>query len=376
MFVNLQGREGQVKYKKMLKAAAALSGLFSESASPYLGYRAVENVFCKALNADNLSRSDCSADAAKNGTGIGIKTFLNGNGKSLQKVAEFNSQINQYKGKGTREVVEIISALRNERLNVTKRIYKLEGLIYHCVVRKEGHIMIFECPMDAIEIENIKNVKATEHTISFEDSKNEYSFNMSKSTLYKRFYTQDVIMEFSVDILPEPYDFLSNMIVSETAEKYIFSTIKEQQHVFLPLFSDKGGRHVPEKSGLNQWNAGGRARDFDEIYVTIPSWIHKRFKNFFPPRDKPFTLRLPNKDELSVKLCQDSSKALMSNPNAALGEWLLRDVMELKNGELLSYDKLKELGLDSVVIYLLEDGSYSIDFTEIGSYDKFMEEYK
>jgi hypothetical protein len=376
MFTNLQNRVSQEKYKKMLKATAALSGLFSESDAPYLAYRAVENVFCKAFDADNLSRSDCSADAAKNGTGIGIKTFLNGNGKTLQKVAEFNSEINLYKGKGPREIVDIISGLRNKRLSVTKRIYNLKNLIYHCVARKEGQIVIFECPMDEIEIENIKNVKAKEHTISFEDSKNEYSFNMSKSTLYKRFYTQDIIMEFNAEIWTEPYDFLSNMIVSETAEKYVFSTIKEQQHVFLPLFSDKGGRHVPEKSGLNQWNAGGRARDFDEIYVPIPSWIHKRFENFFPPRDKPFILRLPNKDELSVKLCQDSSKALMSNPNAALGQWLLRDILELKEGELLSYDRLKDLGLDSVVIYSLEDGSYSIDFTEIGSYDKFMDEYK
>lgn len=376
MFVKFQGRESQGEYKKMLKATAALSGLFSESASPYLGYRAVENIFCKAFNADNLSRSDCSADAAKNGTGIGIKTFLNSNGKTLQKVAEFNSEINLYKGKGAKEVVEIISALRNERLSVTKRIYRLENLIYHCVVREEGQIVIFECPMDAIEIGKIKNVNAKEHTISFEDTKNEYSFNMSKSTLYKRFHTKDILMKFNVEILPEPYDFLNSIMVSETAEKYEFAPIEEQEHIFLPLFSDKGERHVPEKSGLNQWNAGGRARDFDEIYVPIPSWIHKKFENFFPTRDKPFILRLPNKDELLVKLCQESSKALMSNPNAALGEWLLRDVMDLKNGELLSYDKLKELGLDSVVIYLIEDGRYSIDFTEIGSYDKFMEEYK
>ena len=38
---------------------------------------------------------------------------------------------------------------------------------------------------------------------------------------------------------------------------------------------------VFEKSGLNQWNAGGRPRHSDEVYIPIPSEIHKNFQGFF-----------------------------------------------------------------------------------------------
>ena len=142
------------------------------------------------------------------------------------------------------------------------------------------------------------------------------------------------------------------------------------------MFSDRGGRHVPERSGLNQWNAKGRPRDPNEIYIPIPAWIHKKFPNFFPPREQPFNLLLPNGEVLSAKVCQDGGKALMSNPNLALGKWLLRTVMNLKEGELLTYSRLEELGLDSVVVYKENEQLYSINFTEIGSYDDFYEENK
>ena len=66
----------------------------------------------------------------------------------------------------------------------------------------------------------------------------------------------------------------------------------------------------------------------------------------------------------------------MSNPNLALGKWLLRDVMELAEGELLTYEKLAVLGLDSVIIYKNSEGNYSINFTEVGTYDTFLEIHK
>ena len=74
---------------------------------------------------------------------------------------------------------------------------------------------------------------------------------------------------------------------------------------------------------------------------------------------------------MSARVCQEGSKALMSNPNSALGEWLLQSVLNLKEKELLTYGKLEEIGLDSVVIYKTESGKYNIDFTKIGSYEQF-----
>ena len=151
-----------------------------------------------------------------------------------------------------------------------------------------------------------------------------------------------------------------------------FAPIREQPHVFLPLYSTKSGEKVvPEKSGLNQWNASGRPRDPNEVYIPIPAWIHEAYPSFFPNRDEAFVLVLPNGSEMSAKVCQDGSKALMSNPNSALGEWLLRGVLNLEEKELLTYRELEEIGLDSVVIYKTEAGKYDIDFTKIGSYEQF-----
>lgn len=361
-------------YKRMLKSAGALSRLSSDSSTPYIGYRIAENAFCLAFDADNLSRSDCSADAAKDNIGYGIKTFLNGTGRTLQKVAEFNKDAELFSKKQPVEIVEIVAHLRNERLRATKRIYKLDELIYHCIVREEGKIKVYETPMDEIDIKSIKAIDAgTKNTISFKDSKNEYSINLSKSTLYKRFITENVDIEVDVDILDNPFDVINGLLGSQEEGLIFTEIINDKDYIFLPLFSDKGGRHVPERSGLNQWNAKGRPRKANEVYIPIPAFIHKKFPGFFPGHDEPFQLILPDKRILSAKLCQENSKALMTNPNDALGEWLLRDVMALEERELLSYEKLQELGLDSVVVYKESDGTYSIDFTEIGSFDEFVE---
>jgi hypothetical protein len=45
-------------YLKLLSAVSKLSGLFSESAVPFINYRVAENIFCRSFEARNLSRSD------------------------------------------------------------------------------------------------------------------------------------------------------------------------------------------------------------------------------------------------------------------------------------------------------------------------------
>lgn len=90
MFFETQTIKQKQKYQDFLKIAGCLSNLFSESEIPYLYYRVAEKIFCRAFEAEDLSRSDVSADAKKKFLGIGLKTFLVGNKKSFQKVAEFN----------------------------------------------------------------------------------------------------------------------------------------------------------------------------------------------------------------------------------------------------------------------------------------------
>ena len=63
---------------------------------------------------------------------------------------------------------------------------------------------------------------------------------------------------------------------------------------------------------------------------------------------------------MSAKICQDNGKALMSNPNKALGKWLLRKILQLKEGELLTKKKLEQAGFDSIIVF--KDKKNPIDF--------------
>ena len=317
-------------YEKMLGILGSLTSLYSESNVPFLNYRVTENLFCKVFNAENLSRSDVSADAIIDKKGIGIKTFVNGNGKTLQKVAEFNKDNANFRRLAPRKLIEKIADLRNERIETTKRIYNLNSMIYHCIVRDEGIIKIFESNMDTIDKSKIKLIKSTKNTISFKDNKNEYSFNITKSTLYKRFITQGIILKLDVTILKNPFKIMEEKF-QQIKEVYYKKKISDNPFVILPLYSTtKGEKIVQKKSGLNQWNARGRKRDINEIYIPISKKIHKRFPGFFLPRNSPFSLILPDGAILKAKICQDGSKALMSKHNADLGKWLLRTVLNLK----------------------------------------------
>jgi hypothetical protein len=116
---------------KLLTASAKLSKLFSDSKVPYLYYRAVENIFCRSFNADNLSRGDSAYDANYNSIGIGLKTFICEKQYSTEKVAEFNklsNQIKTLKGKG---LALKLAQYRNERIELANRLYNIDNALYH-----------------------------------------------------------------------------------------------------------------------------------------------------------------------------------------------------------------------------------------------------
>ena len=148
--------------------------------------------------------------------------------------------------------------------------------------------------------------------------------------------------------------------------------IKGQNFVILPLYGiQKKEKHIFERSGLNQWNANGRKRNFGEIYIPIPSELHKKYPNFFPSRDEEFNLQIPTEEIFSAKICQENSKALMTNPNKALSDWLLRKVLQLKEGELATIEKLDQLGFDSVIITKTDSKNFKIDIVKTNTYSEF-----
>jgi hypothetical protein len=362
-------------YEDYLGAICSLSRLFSESKIPYLYYRIAENIFCTAFNAENLSRADIAYDAKIGDLGIGLKTFTN-KGKSNEKIAEFNSNSKELRSLKGEDLAIKLAELRNNRIDFANRTYGVKNAIYHCIARGERMLYIFDEQYNKINEANITVLKNNDKGVSFADGINQYSFNFSKTTLYKNFITPQKAYKIQINIIENPLD----LILDIWNQKYRAKIFEEPgiNSVILPLYSISeskiDNKKVALKSGLNQWNAGGRKRDFGEIYIPVPRIIHKLFPNFFPPRDKTFKLIVPTGEELMAKLCQENSKALMTNPNKALSDWLLRKVLKLQEGELLTYDRLKLLGIDSVRITKIADDKYRIDFAKIDSFEEFIAE--
>lgn len=373
MFIINQNREKKEEYIKLLKVLGAFSKLFTNNENVFLPYRVAENLFCRVFNATNISRSDLSVDAIKNRIGIGVKTFLENNGRTFQKIAEFDKSLNLYSKylNNNLKLIEKISSLRNKRIQATISICNLNKTIYHCITRGKDFIYIYEHSMNFIEISSISNIDRKNNVIYFKDGKEDYNFNLSKSTLSKRFITRNPLL-VNIKTFDEPFSALERFY--EDNLELLISPLEDfLESVILPLYSYKNSnvKYVPERSGLNQWNAGGRPRDTKEAYIRIPLLIHSKFPGFFPSRYKPFNLYLPNGIILSAKVCQDNAKALMSNPNKALGDWLINDVLKIQEGELVTYELLEEIGIDSVEITKRDEENFSIDFKEIGAYEDF-----
>lgn len=106
-------------------------------------------------------------------------------------------------------------------------------------------------------------------------------------------------------------------------------------------------------------------------------------------KDKPevrFHLQLPNGKRIPSLVTQSNMKGLQSGSNteldengkrygqSALGQWLLVDVLGLKERKLVTRDWLEKRGTDSVRLWR-KKGNYStihIDFAPIGVFESFM----
>ncbi len=348
-----ESENNKEEYKNILQSVGAFSYLFSDSNNIYLNYRVHENSYCEAFDAKNLSRSDIAVDATKNNIGIGLKTFLRKKNNTFQKIAEFNRLSYMLEGKDKVEATQLIKEWRNERLQTSINLYSLDNLIYHCIIRDEDGFHVYEEPMNFIE--DIKKITSDEKTIKFVSGNEEYSFNKSKSTLSKKFNTVTILDSFEVKPIENPFEILKNFEYNKLNNKE-----SKLEEVLLPLFSLQSGE-VHKKSGLNQWNAGGRKRDPDEVYIPIPARIRRENTNFFPAKDINFDLELPNGKKLKAKICQEDGKALMSNPNKDLGKWLLRDILNLEENEILTRDILQKKGFDSVIIRKINETHYKLD---------------
>lgn len=363
------------QYIKLLSSVAKLSGLFSESSIPYINYRVAENIFCKSFSAENLSRSDTAFDASYKSIGVGLKTFTCPTNASTEKVAEFNTLSRELSNFNGKELALKLAEYRNERIDLATRLYNINSSLYHIVARKDNKLVLFESDYDKIDINNISSLKKSSASLQFEDGKNLYRFNYSKSTLFRKFYIPENAYQVPIDIIEDPYNLLLELFENKDLKPAKDKLVRGKNYVVLPLYGfKKKQKFVFEKSGLNQWNAGGRKRDYGEVYIPIPIKIHNYFPDFFPPRDELFELKIPTGEKFSAKVCQDNSKALMTNPNKALSDWLLRKIFQVKEGDLLTIEKMNELGFDSLIIEKLDDNNYKIDVLPTNSFEVFIDQ--
>lgn len=346
-------------YQRYLAAMGAISRLFSESDKPYLDYRIVENLFCKCFGAENLSRSCIAVDARIGNEGIGIKTFVDNS--PFQKIAEFDKRRSETDSGDVLEDACRVSELRNARLEFATDAYGIDVFTYHYILRHDGSLSVHEYPMDPVDLDSVKVTSETARGFDFEDRHNRYRFNRAKSTMFESFPLDQPKYEFGVTYIDNPEDAILKAL--DTMD--VHPAEKKKETLTLPLFSSRDGGTVPERSGLNQWNAKGRPRDFDEIYIPYNKPLRVASAGFFPSRDVSFNLVLPNGKHMSAKVCQQDGKAIMSNPNRELGEWLLRDVLKLKRGQLVTMELLEDKGVNAIMFTKHGEGEYSADFAYI-----------
>jgi hypothetical protein len=263
---------------------------------------------------------------------------------------------------------------------------RITDAVYHILVRQPGALIPFEYPYETIDETSISILSTTQAGLKFEDGKHKYNFNYSKSTLFMKFEIPAQAERIPVNILPINQALLAikqrrltlpTIVTPTNMASFIVGVLSPvRPQVILPLYGRKDKqRFVFEKSGLNQWNAGGRQRDLGEIYIPIPAVIHELFPSFFPDRDLEFVLILPDGTELIASVCQQGRKALMTNPNNALAKWLLRDIFQLEEGQLATIERMDLLDFDSVLIVKLEASRYTIDKAKSGSYERQVGEH-
>lgn len=417
--------EQRNEYVQFLQVYGALSNLFRQKQGdlvPYLDSKFQETVFAKIFKSQNVDIGNTPHDVLSVfGTeriGIGLKTWMNSR-PSFQKVMQLKSyqtEINLLKNVNDLESLAVkISSIKNERM---KQDYERLGLtddknIYHYITRDEGRFVINECSYPLIDINSLRNFDITSTAFSWSDGNKDYKFTFGDSQIWQKFDSSKddtfVLKEFDVKIIEDPFEFLLKAYLNLIdSSKEIEQDIVE---VYLPLYSFKS-KEVEEKSGLNAWNAAPKnknsntPRPLNEVYIPIPREFHTKHPDFFVKdifeferirenfngnkEEKPevrFHLHLPNGNRIPALVTQSNMKGLQSGSNieidpktgkkygqSALGQWLLVDVLGLKERKLVTRDWLRKKGTDSVRLWRKKN-DYStiyIDFAPIGSFENFM----
>lgn len=412
------------EYVKFLQVYGALSNLFRQKQGdliPYLDSKFQETVFTKIFNSQNVDIGNTPHDVlsvfGNDRIGIGLKTWM-GSKPSFQKVMQlkrYQNDINEYRD-DLYSLAYKISEIKNQRMQSD---YERLGLsedknIYHYVTRDQGIFTINECAYPLIDVNKIKDFSATSSALSWSDGNKDYRYTFADSQIWQKFdsdkYNTLALDKFDVKIIEDPFSFLLKAYfdlieTTKVAEPDIIEA-------YLPLYSYQS-KEVEEKSGLNAWNGAPKnkgsdsPRPLNEVYLPVPIEFHQKHPDFFTDNifefirlrknhdgiksEKPeirFHLQLPNGKRIPSLLTGDNMKNFQSGSNteydengkkygqSALGQWLLVDVLGLKEREPVTREWLEKKGTDSVRLWRKKDdyNLINIDFAPVGSFELFMKD--
>lgn len=422
----LYSKEEREEYIKFLQVYGALSNLFRQKHGdpiPYLDSKFQETIYAKVFNSQNVDIGNTPHDIlsifGNDRIGIGLKTWMNSK-PSFQKVMQlkrYKSEIDPYFEKSDEELAVKLSKIKNERMIID---YNRLGLskdknIYHYITRDAGKFVIQETLYPLVDINNLNSFKRTNTAFTWSDGYKTYKYTYGDSQIWQYFDSSKkdtyTLNQFDVSIIENPFDFLLKSYFNFIDEFKNVDKVSDIVEVYLPLYSYRD-KEVQVKGGLNAWNAAPKnkgshsLRPLNEIYIPIPSEFHKKNPDFFCPdifeimqrqknytgdkKNKPqvrFYLQLPNGEQIPASLTQSGMKGLQSGSlteidpktgklysQSALGQWLLVDVLGLKERQPVTMEWLRRKGTDSVRLWRTKD-DYSIiyiDFAPIGSFEAFM----
>lgn len=417
-------KEQRDEYIKFLQVYGALSNLFRQKQGniiPYLDSKFQETVFVKIFKGENVDYGNTPHDVLSiigdKRIGIGLKTWM-GSKPSFQKVMQlkrYQSDIIKYRT-DFHSLAYKISEKKNE---ILKRDYSRLGLsedtnIYHYITRDKDLFTVNECAYPLIDMDKLKNFSSTESSFSWSDGNRDYKYTFGDSQIWQRFdsnkYNTLTLNKFDVKIIEDPFSFLLRAYFELIENSKATET--DIVEAYLPLYS-YDSQEVEEKSGLNAWNGASKnkgsntLRPLNEVYIPVPIEFHRKYPDFFThnildiieyrkihkeSKDKGpevrFNLQLPNGKTIPSLLTGDNMKNFQSGSNTeydengkrygqpALGQWLLVDVLGLKEREPVTREWLQKKGTDSVRLWRKKDDytTINIDFAPIGSFEMFMKD--
>ena len=230
------------KYYSIMQEMASLSKLFNDYEIPYVDYHFTESCFAKWFNAQNVSVGSTPFDAIIGNLGIGLKTFNYKHTKTLEKVSEFNKIASELKGLKDIDIIYKISELKNQRLLEGMKKYGVLQTIYFCIARrckedeeKSGikELLFFPYDYSLIDISNIIITESTDKRILFNDSKNEYDYVFSKSTLYQRIIAPENAKIIQFELYPNPWNRLDKPEHDEFLEWYNKNFPEQENNKFI-----------------------------------------------------------------------------------------------------------------------------------------------